>query len=301
MVRYSCGFLLSLLGALTSLVRHDHEMFFPVVNCNTHVLNHGKGGKTSGQPIQPHLGVSNPTEIGKFSAVEKGDAQSGSNVENELEDKLKRRQEGEVSRSSSRGVGLLSDVSPHNAGKPFEDYMGEENNPDEPPSNNYIFFETTNDRAIKKVDSLSQPGKQELVRNIVCVHSMRLQYMFTVCVYRMRCLTLRPYTRVYLLHADQQKLLQNDSNWAQMPNIGISCREMGCPKTYQMCVPFFYDSANFEGKRLIEFITSTSTLKMNGLKFDNENIIEDKRKYILIYSCVCKKYTSNGSCDESVE
>ncbi|CAA9986981.1 conserved Plasmodium protein, unknown function [Plasmodium knowlesi strain H] len=257
MVRYSCGFLLSLLGALTSLVRHDHEMFFPVVNCNTHVLNHGKGGKTSGQPIQPHLGVSNPTEIGKFSAVEKGDAQSGSNVENELEDKLKRRQEGEVSRSSSRGVGLLSDVSPHNAGKPFEDYMGEENNPDEPPSNNYIFFETTNDRAIKKVDSLSQP--------------------------------------------DQQKLLQNDSNWAQMPNIGISCREMGCPKTYQMCVPFFYDSANFEGKRLIEFITSTSTLKMNGLKFDNENIIEDKRKYILIYSCVCKKYTSNGSCDESVE
>ncbi|ANQ06841.1 Uncharacterized protein PCOAH_00012070 [Plasmodium coatneyi] len=261
MVHYSCGFLLSLLGAFITLVVHDHGgFFFQVVNCNIRVLNHGKGGhKTSGQQMQHHLGASNPTEVGKLSAVEKGDTQSKSNMENELEDNLGNEDdnEGEMSRSSSLWAGLLSEVSPHNAGKTFQDDMDEEDNPDELPSNHYTFFDATNDRSIKKVDSLSQP--------------------------------------------DQQKLLQQNFNWAQMPNIGISCRETGCPKTYQMCVPFSYDSANFEGKRLIEIITSSGTFSMKGLKFDNENIEHDKRKYILVYSCVCKKYRSDGSCDESVE
>lgn len=86
-----------------------------------------------------------------------------------------------------------------------------------------------------------------------------------------------------------------------MPNIGISCRETGCPETYQMCVPFSYDSANFDGKRLFEFIPIDDMSKMSGLRFDNENIIDDMRNYVLVYSCVCKKYTSDGSCDESVQ
>ncbi|KJP89089.1 hypothetical protein AK88_01175 [Plasmodium fragile] len=268
MVRYSCVFLLSFLGALITLVGHDYwGFFFPVAKCNIRVLNNGKGGhKTSGKHMHHHLGVSNPTEVGQLSAVEKGGMQSNNQMEDTSEDELDYEEEDELdsgqeeamSRWSSRGVGVLSDVSPHNAGKPFEDDMDEDDNQsEEPPSNNYTFFEATNDREIKKVDSLSQPG--------------------------------------------QQKLLQQNFNWVKMPNIGISCRETGCPKTYQMCLPFYYDKANFEGKRLIEFMVDANHSRIKGLKFDNENIIDDKRDYLLTYSCVCKKYTADGSCDESVE
>lgn len=80
----------------------------------------------------------------------------------------------------------------------------------------------------------------------------------------------------------------------------MSCRETGCPNAYQMCIPFSDNKKNYDGKDIVSIILEHIGFADSLLKFYNGPIIDEYR-YDFYYSCICKKYTTDNHCDESVE
>lgn len=91
-----------------------------------------------------------------------------------------------------------------------------------------------------------------------------------------------------------------NSDWVQLANYSVSCRETGCPNTYQMCIPFSSSEKNYDGKDIVAFILEHLNVGDALLKFYNGPIIDDFR-YRFYYSCICKKFTTDNQCDETVE
>ncbi|CAD2101912.1 hypothetical protein YYG_04097 [Plasmodium vinckei petteri] len=95
---------------------------------------------------------------------------------------------------------------------------------------------------------------------------------------------------------------EDDANtdWVQLSNYSVSCRETGCPNAYQMCIPFSASDKNFDGKDIVAFIFEHLNIGDTLLRFYNGPILDELR-YSFYYSCICKKYTTDNQCDESVE
>ncbi|SBT75941.1 conserved Plasmodium protein, unknown function [Plasmodium ovale] len=96
----------------------------------------------------------------------------------------------------------------------------------------------------------------------------------------------------------QYSLLEDDENWIEFPPLPISCRETGCPNSYQMCIPLYADANNFGGKSISSIIEESLKIARNAglINIDRRNSLN----YYFWFSCVCKKYIADGQCDESV-
>ncbi|GAW79794.1 hypothetical protein, conserved [Plasmodium gonderi] len=271
---FSCVFLFFFMWILATLVGYDQPgLLFRLVKCNIRVTkNKKRRQKTGDRFMSQDLGGYEQNEVDKFSVIEKENELGQIEEENEL---------GQIEEENEQ-----SQIEEENEQSQIE----KEN---EIMRNNILREEVLSDISPHTVDMLfSQNGNIDNSS----FDTVSNQYTFFET----------PNDRLVnqkdsLSTLGQQNLLQNKQNWNQMPDIAISCRETGCPQSYKMCVPFFYDSANFQGKRLLEIIHNSDELVKNGLKFANQNIIDDERKYILLYSCICKKYTPDGLCDQSVE
>ncbi|KEG00775.1 hypothetical protein YYE_04221 [Plasmodium vinckei vinckei] len=91
-----------------------------------------------------------------------------------------------------------------------------------------------------------------------------------------------------------------NTDWIQLAHYGMSCRETGCPNAYQMCLPFSTNDKQNYGKDIVDIIVEHLNFGDTLLKFYNGPILDEYR-YNFYYSCICKKFTSDNQCDESVE
>ncbi|SBS81251.1 conserved Plasmodium protein, unknown function [Plasmodium ovale curtisi] len=96
----------------------------------------------------------------------------------------------------------------------------------------------------------------------------------------------------------QYSLLEDDENWIEVPALPISCRETGCPNSYQMCIPLYVDENNFGGKSISSIVEHSFDVSRNAglINIDGRYSLN----YYFWFSCVCKKYIADGQCDESV-
>ncbi|CDU17312.1 conserved Plasmodium protein, unknown function [Plasmodium yoelii] len=99
---------------------------------------------------------------------------------------------------------------------------------------------------------------------------------------------------------DEEEEEDPNFGWVHLANYSMSCRETGCPNAYQMCIPFSAKEKNFDGKDIVDIILEHLKVGDSLLKFYNGPVIDEFRS-TFYYSCICKKYTTDNMCDESVE
>ncbi|SOV21140.1 conserved Plasmodium protein, unknown function [Plasmodium sp. DRC-Itaito] len=97
---------------------------------------------------------------------------------------------------------------------------------------------------------------------------------------------------------DQFLFLEKNITWHEMPTPPISCRQTGCPHSYQLCAPMYVDNNKFENTTIFKIIREALNIQSRKeIKFPNIDIYDS---YELVYTCICKKYVQNGFCDETV-
>ncbi|KAI4840120.1 hypothetical protein MKS88_001478 [Plasmodium brasilianum] len=319
MVRSSCVFLFLLFETLLFIFANNNNnnvFFLKFVKCDVYLIH--KTGRDSNSNGHIHLDINYQDGKGHLNEIEKKKEEK-----NEKEMKWKKEQANNITRND-RIKGILTSFSLQNIKKIFLHFAHKnstkgmnyqtysfntiEKKEEEKekgkkkgnhafniyrlkskimykPSQNFSFLEIPNESLIKFERSLSREGTNlDLPRK----NSLKSRKHSNAL------------TKNEHMNACHYSFLEDKNEWIYFPILPITCRQTGCPNSYQMCIPVKVNPDNFDGKKIYEIVIKEFDKHMPLFKFANASIYSADN-YNLVYTCVCKKYLDDGFCDESVE